>query len=51
MIGSTYWFEEAAKYEEYAADALDPSEKQEFLELAKICFDVAIEIEDRATAG
>jgi len=51
MIGAAYWFDESAKYQENAAETGNPAEKQEFLELAEICFDIAVRLEDRATAG
>jgi len=51
MIDAAYWFDESAKYKENASETEDPAEKQEFLELAEICFDIAVRLEDRATAG
>jgi hypothetical protein len=51
MNGSDYWFDEAAKYKEHAAEADDSNEQKEFLELADICFDIAIRLEERATPG
>jgi len=46
-----YLREEAEKYRRLAEQAKDPVIKQEFLELARICDEVANNIEDRMTAG
>ena len=43
--------EQAAKYRNLAEKAEDPSVKQEFLELAGICEEVANEIDDRRASG
>jgi hypothetical protein len=51
MIEWSYWYDEAAKYKEQALAAEDPGEQREFLELAKVCIDVAVSAEDRATSG
>jgi hypothetical protein len=42
---------EAQKYRQLAEQAKDPLIKQELLELADICDEVANNIEDRMTAG
>jgi hypothetical protein len=42
---------EAQKYRQLAEQAEDPLIKQELLELADICDEVANNIEDRMTAG
>jgi hypothetical protein len=46
-----YLREEASKYRGLAREAGDPLIKQELLELAAICEEVANHIEDRMTAG
>ena len=46
-----YLREEAEKYRGLAEKAEDPVVKQELLELATICDEVANNIEDRMTAG
>jgi hypothetical protein len=51
MIDADYWFDEAEKYKERAAEAEDPAEREEYLELCDICFDVATSLEDRVTGG
>jgi hypothetical protein len=51
MIGAAYWFDEAAKYNDQAAEAEDPAERKEYLELANICLDIATRLEERVTAG
>jgi hypothetical protein len=43
--------DEARKYRQLAEDARDPLSKQELLELADVCDEVANNIEDRLTAG
>ena len=44
---SDYLREQAAKYRELAEKAEDPFIKQEFLELAEVCEEVANKIDDR----
>ncbi len=51
MIESSYWFDEAAKYKEQALVTENAGEQQEFLELAEICVNVAIWVEERTTGG
>jgi len=46
-----YLRDEAAKYRRLAEQAVDPLIKQDLLELAKVCEEVAANIEDRMTAG
>lgn len=46
-----YLRDEAEKYRRLAEQAEDPFVKQELLELAAICEEVADSIEDRMTAG
>jgi len=46
-----YLRDEARKYRQLAEQAEDPMIKQELLELADICDEVANNIEDRMTAG
>lgn len=48
---SDYLREEASKYRELAEKAANPSVKQEFLELAEICEEVANNIDDRRASG
>jgi len=48
---ATFSREEAAKYRELAEKAEDPQIKQEFLELAEICEEVANNIDDRRASG
>ena len=51
MHNSDYIREQAAKYRELAEKAEDPFEKQELLELAEICEEVADKIDDRRASG
>jgi len=51
MDWDDYLRDEAKKYRKLADEADDPLIKQELLELADICEKVAINIEDRMTAG
>ena len=48
---SDYLREEAAKYRKLADEAADPLIRQEFLELAEVCEEVADKIEDRRASG
>jgi hypothetical protein len=51
MIGASYWFDEATKFQDHAAEAEDPSERKEYLELADVCLELAMRLEERVTAG
>ena len=51
MHNSDYYREQAVKYRELAEKALDVTTKQEYLELAAACDDVADQIEDRRASG
>jgi hypothetical protein len=51
MHYSDYLREQAAKYRQLAETAEDAFVKQEFLELAGVCEEVANEIDDRRTSG
>jgi hypothetical protein len=51
MDWSDYLRDEAAKYRRLAETAEDPFVKQEFLDLAAVCEEVADDIEDRRTGG
>lgn len=48
---SDYYRDEAARYKQLAEAATDPVKKQEFLELAEACEDVADSIDDRRASG
>jgi hypothetical protein len=48
---SDYLREQAAKYRELAEKAEDHFIKQEFLELAEVCEEVANKIDDRRASG
>jgi hypothetical protein len=48
---SDYLRDQAIKYRELAAKAEDAFVRQEFLELADICEEVANEIDDRRASG
>ena len=48
---SAYLREQAAKYREMAETAEDSLVKQEFLELADVCEEVANNIDDRRASG
>ncbi len=48
---SDYLREQAAKYRLLAETAEDALRKQEFLELAAVCEEVANEIDDRRASG
>ena len=48
---SDYLREQAAKYGQLAETAEDASRKQEFLELAAACEEVANEVDDRRASG
>jgi hypothetical protein len=51
MDWSDYLRDEAAKYRQLAEKAEDPSVKQDLLDLAVVCEDVANDIEDRIPGG
>ena len=51
MDWDDYLRDQARKYRKLADEADDPEIKQELLELAVVCEKVAINIEDRMTAG
>jgi hypothetical protein len=51
MHYSDYLREQAAKYRQLAEAAEHTSVKEEFLELAAVCEEVANEIDDRRTSG
>jgi hypothetical protein len=46
-----YLREEAVKYRQLAEKAEDPFTKQELLELAAVCEEIANKLEDRLTSG
>jgi hypothetical protein len=48
---SDYLRDQAAKYRELAEKAEDPFIKQELLELAEVCEEVANKIDDRRASG
>ena len=48
---SDYLREQATKYRELAAKANDTVAKQEFCELAKVCEEVANDMDDRRVSG
>ena len=48
---SDYLREQATKYRELAAKADDAVAKQEFCELAKVCEEVANDMDDRRVSG
>ncbi len=51
MIEATYWWEEAMKFSEHAESIDRPDEREEFLELANICKDVAAQFNHRFPGG
>jgi hypothetical protein len=51
MHSSDYLREQAVKYRELAETTEDPFIKQEFLELAAVCEEVADRIDDRRASG
>ena len=51
MHNSDYLREQAAKYRLLAEKAEDPLEKQDLLELAEVCEEVADRIDDRRASG
>ncbi len=51
MHNSDYYREQAAKYRELAESAKDAATKQEFLELAAACDEVADKIDDCRASG
>ena len=51
MHYSDYLREQAATYRQLAETAEDSSVKEEFLELAAVCEEVANEIDDQRTSG
>ena len=51
MHNSDYYREQATKYRELAEKAKEPAAKQEFLELAATCEDVADKIDDCRASG
>ena len=48
---SDYYREEAARYRKLAEAAADPAKKQEFLELAEACEEIADSIDDLRASG
>lgn len=48
---SDYYRDEAERYKKLAEVATDPAKKQEFLELAEACEDVANSIDDLRASG
>jgi len=48
---SDYLRDQATKYWELAAQANDPEAKQEFRELARVCEEVANDMDDRRVSG
>ena len=48
---SDYYREEAARYKKLAEAATDTAKKQEYLELAEACEEVADGIDDRRASG
>jgi hypothetical protein len=51
MHYSDYLREQATKYRQLAEGAEDAAAKQEFLELAAVCEEVANEMDDRRASG
>jgi hypothetical protein len=51
MHNSDYYREQAAQYRELAESAKDAATKQEFLELAAACDEVADKIDDCRASG
>ena len=51
MHNSDYLRDQAAKYRELAEKAEDPFIKQEFLDLAAVCEEVADKIDDHRASG
>jgi hypothetical protein len=51
MDWADYLRDEAAKYRQLAETAEDPLDKQELLDLAEMCEEVANNIEDRMPGG
>lgn len=48
---SDFLRDQAANYRKLAAEAVDPYVKQELLELAQVCEEVANNIDERRTGG
>ncbi len=48
---SDFYREEAARYKKLAEAAADPVLKQEYLELAEACEEIADSIDDRRASG
>ena len=51
MHYSDYLREEAARYRKLAAGAIESRERQEYLDLAQVCEDVAVQIDDLRASG
>ena len=51
MHYSDYLREEASRYRRLAACARESREKQEYLELAQVCEEVAMQIDDLRSSG
>jgi hypothetical protein len=51
MTDATYWWDEALKFAEQAEDSESPGQREEFLELADVCKDVAARIDQRSAGG
>lgn len=46
-----YWWEEATRLRQQAQAAEDQAERQDLLELAEVCVEVAATIEERVCGG
>lgn len=51
MIDVHYWWDEAMKFSEEAEAIEDPNLRQQLLELADACKEVAVDLERRACSG
>jgi hypothetical protein len=51
MTDATFWWEQAEKFRERAQASADPNLREELLELAAVCDEVAAKIEERGASG
>jgi hypothetical protein len=51
MTEATYWWEEATKFKQQAQATEDHAEREDLLELAEVCVEVAATIEEHSSGG
>ncbi len=51
MIEALYWWDEATKFIEQAQATDDPQQRAELIELACLCENLAVAVEERGSPG